>query len=314
MKTIRDWNVIRKHWHAAILALVIILPTAFIMPGKAVPVDVTIAPTQVTLQMNLSMQENVTSLPLVNINLDSSGSKPIADQLTPALQRLVPGATITSLSLHARTVNSSQTWLLSENYTLTIMGVNTNSGASVKSNAGFVSMNVASGINDSGLELNMIGKTYFLSILTSQPSNTAYFINGSPTLSAAIPAQTTLAFFLLDFSWVPAVSTWSRQNDLLGQSTVWTYNPVSPRFNLTFGPRSPEGPLIKSYTALYNPAFELSVPANAWAQGTTVYFYLSTPSEIVMPVIVLLLMVVLGAALYFDRTLSRVRRLRAKKR
>jgi len=298
----------------AIISLIILIPTAFILPGKAVPVDVTVASTQVTLRMNLSIQENITSLPLVNINLDSSGSKSIADHFTPALQRLVPGATIASLSLHARTLNSTGTWLLSENYTLTITGANTNSGSSVKSDTGFVSMNVGSGINDSGLELNKVGKTYFLPILTSQPNNTAYFINGSPTLNAAIPAQTTLLFSLLDFSWVPAVSTWGRQDDLLGQSTVWTYNPGSPRFNLTFGPRSPEGPLLKAFTAVYNPAFQLNVAANSWSQGTTVYFDLSTPSELVMPVVILLLVVVLGFALFFDRSLSRTRRFRAKRR
>jgi len=297
----------------AIISLIILIPIAFILPGKGIAVDVTVAPTQVTLGMNLSLQENITNLPLVNINLDSSSSKSIADQFTPALQRLVPGATVASLSLHARTVNSTGTWLLMENYTLTITGANTNSGSSVKSDTGFVSMNVGSGINDSGLELNKIGKTYFLSILTSQPENTAYFINGSPTLNAAIPAQTTLVFSLLDFSWVPAVSTWSRQDDILGQSTVWRYNPDSPIFNLTFGPKSPEGPLIRTFTAVYNPAFQLNVPANAWAVGTTVYFDLPTPSELLMPVIIVLSVVILAAALYFDRSLSKIQRFRAKR-
>lgn len=303
-----------RSYGLAILSLIILIPTAFMIPGRGVPIDVTVSPTQVTLRMNLSLQENVTSLPLVNINLDSSTSKSIADEFTPAVQRLVPGATVTSLALQARTVNSTGTWLLSENYTLTITGANTNSGSSVKSETGFVSMNVGRGINDSGLELNTVGKTYLLSILTSQPNNTAYFINGSPTLNAAIPAQTTLLFSLLDFSWVPAVSTWGRQDDILGQSTVWTFDPGAPRFNLTFGPRSPEGPLLKAFTAIYNPAFQLNVAANAWAQGTTVSFDLSTPSELVMPVVVLILVVVLGFALYFDRSLSRIQRFRAKKR
>jgi hypothetical protein len=301
--------------HLAIIALIILLPTAFTIPAKGVPVDVTIAPTQVTLRMNLSLQENITSLPLVNFDLNSSGSKSTADRFNLALQRLVPGASIASLSLHARTVNASKAWFLSENYTMTIVGANLDSGAAVKSNLGFLSMSVPGGISASGLELNTIGETYLLANLTSQPANTGYFINGNPTLNSVIPAQTTVAFYLLDFSWVPAISTWGRQDDLIGQSTVWTYNPGSPRFNLTFGPKSPEPPLLlKSFTAVYNPAFQLSVPANAWTVGTTVYFDLSTTSELVMPVIIFTLAVVLVAALFLDRNVSRARKFRAKKR
>jgi len=196
-----------------------------------------------------------------------------------------------------------------------ILGASTNSGSSVKSNTGFLSINVAGGMKESGLELNTIGETYLLANLTSQPANTGYFINGSPTLNSVIPAQTTIAFYLLDFTWVPAISTWSRQDDVIGQSTVWTYNPGSPRFNLTFGPSSPEPPqLLKTFTAVYNPAFQLSVPSNAWAVGTTVYFDLSTPSELAMPVIIFSSAVVLGVALFLDRSVSKTRKSRAKKR
>jgi hypothetical protein len=311
----RDWNVTGMREHVAIMALIILLPAAFIIPAKGVPIDVTIAPTQVTLRMNLSLQENITSLPLVSVDLNSSGSKSTVDRFNLALQRLVPGASIASFSLHARTVNASKSWFLSENYTMTIVGANADSGGAVKSNLGFLSMSVPGGMAASGLELNTIGETYLLANLTSQPPNTGYFINGNPTLNSVIPAQTTAPFYLLDFTWVPAISTWSRQDDLISQSTVWTYNPGSPRFNLTFGPKSPEPPLLlKSFTAVYNPSFQLSVPANAWSAGTTVYFDLSTPSELVMLVIIFSLALVLGVALILDRNVSRTRKLRAKKR
>src|SRR5689334_14268380 len=85
----RDWNVSGRHRHVAIIVLIILLPMAFILPARSMPIDVTLSPAQVTLRMNLSMRENITSLPLVNIDLDSAASKPIADHFTPALQRLV---------------------------------------------------------------------------------------------------------------------------------------------------------------------------------------------------------------------------------
>jgi hypothetical protein len=216
--------------------------------------------------------------------------------------------------MQARTINASRTWILSENYTLVITGVNTNSGSAIRSNTGFLTMNVADGISLGGLELNTVGQSYLLAPLNSQPANTAYFINGGATLNAAIPAQTTQTFSILDFSWVPAVSFWTRKDDLLGQSTTWTFDQGSPRFNLTYGPKSPEGPLIKAFTAVYYPAFQLTVPANAWASGSTVYFDLATPSELVMPTIILISIMVLGATFLLDRRLSVTQRFRAKKR
>jgi hypothetical protein len=303
-----------KHWRIIVVAAIILLPTTIIVPARGAPVYAIVAPSQVTLQMNLSISENITSLPLANIYPNSSASRQIIDHLQPAFQKLVPGATIATLNLQARTINASRTWILSENYTLVITGVNTNSGSAIRSNTGFLTMNVADGISLGGLELNNVGQSYLLAPLNSQPANTAYFINGGATLNAAIPAQTTQTFSILDFSWVPAVSFWTRKDDLLGQSTTWTFDQGSPRFNLTYGPKSPEGPLIKTFTAVYYPAFQLTVPANAWASGSTVYFDLATPSELVMPTIILISIMVLGTTFLLDRRLSVTQRFRAKKR
>ncbi len=175
-------------------------------------------------------------------------------------------------------------------------------------------MNVSDTIPVGGLELNTVGVTYLLANLNSQLSNTAYYIDGHQSLTATIPAQTTLRFYILDFTWVPTVSTWTRHDDLLAQSTTWTYGLGGPRFNLTYGPRSPEGPLLKTFIAIYNPSFTLTVPANAWSDGSIVSFDRSTPSEILMPLLIGISLVVLVTTVALDRNLTSTQRARKKKR
>ena len=55
--------------------------------------EVSVAPDSVTVNMNLALQENATSLPLINFYLDSSNSTKVVGQLAPAVDKLVPGAT-----------------------------------------------------------------------------------------------------------------------------------------------------------------------------------------------------------------------------
>lgn len=301
----------RQFWAVVGLLMLIVetVPAVY-----ATPVVWTISASQITLNMNLGFQENITALPVRNILIDQSNSSVITDHLLPRLIKLAPGVTITDLNLHVRTYNVSRTWFLFENYTVVIGGAITSTGSRISANAGFVSMNVSEGIFVGGLELNGVGKTYLLANLTSQPSNTAYWINTAPTLTSTIPAQTTVGFFLLDFSWVLPISLWAHQGDVLGQSTNWIYNAFGPRYNLTFGPRSPEGPPIRTYTALYDPSFQLTVPANAWAQGTTIYFDVSTPAETIMPLIISASAVILLVAYLLDRRLGVSQRFTRKKR
>ncbi len=206
--------------------------------------EVSVAPDSVTVNMNLVLQENATSLPLISFYLDSSNSTVVVGQLAPAVDKLVPGATITGLTLRARTFNSSGTWFLGENYTLVLGGVSTKHGSSVKADLGFVSIDVPDSLVSDGLELNTVGSTYLANTLNSQGNQSMlYYVNGHQTLTSVIPVQTTVLFRLLDFSWVPSVSSWQNGRDILGQSTTLTFDPGEPRFNLTFGPRSPENTL-----------------------------------------------------------------------
>lgn len=305
-------------WIVPLLIILTLLPSSLIQLSKGQPVQITVGQNSITMNMNLLLQENLTSLPTINTILSQSNSsnvlQPILQPINNSINRLVPTARITGFQLHAQTFNMSGTWLMEENYSIIITGANTNSGSNIRSNLAFVAMNVSQALMVSGREINAVGSAYLLAPLNAQdPKITAYFIDGHQTLSAVIPAQTTSTFWLLDLTWVPPISSWPETQDLLKQNTVWTLDLGAPRYNLTLGRKSPEGPFLKIYTATYYPTFTVSVPANAWVDGNTVSFDLPTPSETIMPLIIGVSLVALIIALVWDRTLTRTIRVRKRK-
>ena len=302
-------------WIIIVLILLAVIPTSLIESSRARPIEIAVDQSSVTMNMNLVLRENLTSLPSINIYLTTTNSSTILQPIANAFHKIVPSANIAILELRTKTTNSSGVWLLEENYSITVRGASTNLGSSIRANIGFIAMNVSQSLMVSNQELNSVGSAYLLAPLNAQdPKATTYYIDGHQTLSAVIPAQTTTTFWLLDLTWVQPVSTWTENQDVLKQSTTWSFDLPAPRYNLTYGTRSPEGPLLRVYTALYNPAFSVSVPANARADGSTISFDLPTPLEIAMPAIatVSLLALVVGSVL--DRRLTGVLRSRKKKR
>jgi hypothetical protein len=269
--------------------------------------------------MNLAFYENVTVLPPISISLGSSNSsetlRTVVQPLQTAIRTLVPTASVSSLEFRARTFNTTKMWYLIENYTIVISGANTNTGSSVASNLAFLSLNMTQPIVLVNQEINAIGTAYILGPLSQQPSNTQFFIDGHQTLNSIIPAETTARFWLLDFTWVQPLPTWTEKSDLLGRTTTWTLTPPGPRYNLTFGPPSPEGTLIRTYEAIYNPTFQVSVPATAWINNKQVSFDLNNPAEITMPIIVAASLAILLSTILIDRKItSKPRSMTKKKR
>jgi len=57
----------------------------------------------------------------------------------------------------------------------------------------------------------------------------------------------------------------------------------------------------------------ITVPSDAWANGNTVSYDLPTPTETVMPAIILTSLIIALAALILDRRLTRPLRARKKR-
>jgi hypothetical protein len=298
-----------------VLILLTIIPVSLLGPSRGQPVDVAVDQTSVKMNMNLVLQENLTSLPSLNIYLAQSNSTLVLQPIYTAFRQLVPSARVASLELHARTSNSTGMWLLVENYSMIVTGATTDLGSSIRANISFIAMNVSQSLIVSNQELNAVGSTYLLAPLNAMdPKTTSYYIDGHQTLSAVIPAQTTITFWLLDLSWVPPISTWTENNDVLKQITTWSLDPPGPRYNLTIGRKSPEGPLIKIWTAVYNPSFKVSVPANALANGNTLSFDVPNPLETIMLALIVVSLTILIVSYASDKRLVGAQRIRKKRR
>ena len=298
-----------------VFLLLIVLPISFIETSEGQPIDISVGQSSVQMNMNLVLAENLTSLPPIDIYLTQSNSTSILQPINTAFQRLVPSTSIEKLELRAHSTNSSGMWLLIENYSITLNGASTNSGSSMRSNLSFIMMNVSQSLAVSNQELNAVGPAYLLAPLDAMdPKTTVYYIDGHQTLSAVIPDQTTVRFWLLDLTWVPQVSGWTETSDALKQTTSWSIDFPGPRYNLTLGRKSPEGPLIKTWIATYNPSFSVSVPANAWIDGNTVSFDTPTQVESAMPILIAISLTALVATFLVDRRFTKGQRVRKKKR
>lgn len=305
--------VSRRVLFLSFFVLLVVLAATPVSHGATVQYQVNAD--NVTLKMNLALVENETGLPLVSFYVDSSNSTAIADNVTAALHKLAPGISVSKLTLRAQSTNSSGTWSLIENYTVVFQGGNKNLGSSVRANIAYISMDVPGAVQNDGLELNTVGLTYLVKPLESQSNQTGYYVNDHQFLTASIPITTTIEFHLLDFSWVPSLSGWTHSQDLLAQTTSWSYDTGSPRFNLTFGPKSStENTLVKKYMAVFSPSFLINVPANAWTDGTNLAFDVPTLAEILMPAIIGVSIVTLGVSLFFDRRMTKNQRFRPKKK
>src|SRR5260370_16070618 len=177
-------------------------------------------------------------------------------------------------------------------------------------------MNVSQSLQIGSLEFNEVGPTILLPALQSKASafsNLQYYIDGSHPRNAVIPEATTARFLILDFTWVTPVSTWTSRDDILGQSTTYTIDPNTPHYNLTLGVPSPEGPLLATYTAIYNPSVAITVPANAWVDGNTVYFDTPSPMSTVSPLIAAITLIVALVTFVADRRIASPLRARRKR-
>jgi hypothetical protein len=302
-----------------ILALAI-LQFSLLSSAHGQEVNIMVTTNSVTLNMNLALQENLTTLPQINAHISlanaTSTIQPLEQTFNNAIQSLVPNARVSNLDISVKTSNSSGTWLMIENYSIVVTGANTNSGSNIAANLGFIAMNLSQPIQVGTTEINGVGPAYLLPALEAKAAsnpNLVFFIDGSNPRTVTIPAQTTTGFWLLDFTWIRPISTWTYNNDILGQSTKWTLNPVDPLYNLTLGLPSPEGGLRAKYVALYGLSTSLTVPSNAWANGNTVSYDIPTPAESVTPAIILATLIIALTALILDRRLTRPLRARKKR-
>ena len=295
----------KARWALLILVVLMLVLQSTIHDSSAAPVDIVVGTSGADVTMRLAITDNLTALPPMAFHLDSTNSSTVANPLEKAIQKLDPKATVTNLALSVTTLNTTGTWILSENYAFHIDGVSDRTGTTVTSNLSFLFFNVTDPVIVAGNELNFVTQAYILSALYSQPAGTTYFINGHKSGGASIPGFTTLSFHLLDFTWISPLSGWTTSRDVLGQTTSWRLNPSGDRYNLTLGPFAPEGVFLKAYEVVYHPQFQVTVRSVAVNNGNAIHFDIASASELAMPALIIVSIVLLVTTLVVDRRLTR---------
>lgn len=317
-----DWHVGSHHttlWLTLILSVLLIIANTFTDAQAQGSIIVNITPPEVTLDYQLALQENATTLSNASVVLDSSNSSQsqFVNSLQNAMQRLVPGIVVDpstftfAASVRQQSQNSS-TWIMSENLTFTVSGAASNKPGMNTYNLGFIAMNMSDSLKFGGVEFNNVGPAYLVSPINSQPASTTFYLDrslvrGGPYLNPVIPSLTTQKFSLLDFSWIPKISDWMHTYRPLDTSSSWTLNPGKDRpglpYNLTMGIKSPEGPLLTSLVAFYTLNLQLTAPARAVANGSTISFTVPAGTDFVLPAIVGTTVILAGATFLAEKKL-----------
>ena len=307
--------------------LVLFLSIALIVSGSVARVQaqetiaINPASSNVILNVHIAFQENITSLSNATLSLDSSSSSEaqVVSSFQSAIERVVPAATVdpSTFKLAASVKQQHQnstTWIISENITLTVGGAASNKPGTSSYDLSFVAMNMSDSLKYAGFEFNNIGPEYLLGAINSQGTGTTFFldralIRGGPYLNPVIPGLSTRTFSLLDFSWIPKISSWNNAFKPLDASSTWKLNPAVDRpglpYNLTVGVKSPEGTILAIKVAYYNLDLEVTAPARALAEGSKITFNVATSTDFVMPVIIAATIVLAAGSFVAERRLAR---------
>ena len=297
---------------SVLLALLAILLVATVTHANAQgSISATITPPVVALKYDVEFWENFTALSQSSVIMDATNSSGLLNTFNAAIQRLVPGARFDSqtFNFQARIVQSSSgsnMWRISENVTGDVLGANPGSSGVANYNIGFLSMNLSDPLVFGGVEYNRVGQAYILQPLDSQRTGTKFYLDqglvrGGPYSNAVIPGEATSKFSLLDFSWIPKVSSWTHTYRPFDSSSMWTLKPGTDStglpFNVTAGIPSPEGTLLTSLTAFINPTLMVSSPPRSWSQASTI-FYNNVVTFPTLMAIILAAVVILAAGSY----------------
>jgi hypothetical protein len=237
---------------------------------------------------------------------NTSESNNVTQPILTAIQKLVPNAKLDKFTLSASVVNMSNTYTLTEDYSFTVIGVTNQTGTLVNANLAFLHMNTTQSVKIHGNELNSVGSTYLVQSMNGLTrQNYDFYIDGSQSLTTQIPVQTTIRFWLLDYTWTPVIAAWNNTRNLVGQQTIWRYHPPTARYNLTLGRKSPEGTTyLAKGVAIFNPSLSITVPANAESNSNTVTFTVPNSEEIIMPVLIGIVIIILAITLVLDHRYS----------
>lgn len=258
---------------AAILILLVIMASLFVLPAYASDVTITIENQQVQARLSLSLQQNITQLPAQSNTLIMASNDQLSSAFTEALTDASPGAAPAGLTLN---LDSAGTWL-NISATMIVAGVSVRNKDVLSANMTWKDFYTSSNLHAGNLSYNTVGKQYLRRIaafysnasrFVGRPNSTItgvnFFVNGTSVSGPA--AENYLGnFTVFDFRALSvSIEDWTRTYTLNNNTTTWRYTPPQP-LDISIGVQRLN--VTTNFFARYGYEAEITVQGIARAHG-----------------------------------------------
>jgi hypothetical protein len=260
-----------------------VIGSIFVVPAHASTITFDVGKDHVHVMMNLSLHQNMTTLPTQTSTLTLSQDPAMSTSLKQAVTKIDPAANPSDGSMK---IGSSKNWL---NLTLTldVAGVTDQRGDLATVNMTWKSFQVTADLRDGNLSYNAIGNTYLRPVIDfyanaskfeNNPNATikavTFFVNGTESVGGDTAKNTVGNFTLLDFRPLTLpLDQWTRTYNLENNTTNWTFIPVTT-FNASVTSQQHNQSLVVSSDYTYDA--EVTVPGLARASGNTLLIDVGT--------------------------------------
>ncbi len=271
----------------AIIILLIVMVSVFIVPTSASNVSVTIKKKegQVQAVFGLSLQQNITQLPNQTNTLNLTNDGELASAFTDALRKTNSTAAPSDLAVDIASRGKS----LSLTTTMTLSGISERRGDIFRVDMGWKAFNVVADLRAGNLSYNMIGARYFRPIVVfysnasrfvSRPNATitgvSFLVNGT-SVGPSTAENYAGNFTIFDFTDLKSpLEKWERTYSLSNDTTTWRYNPPQ---RLNFLITTQHQNRTTEFFATYSYDAEITVSGIARAHGDTLMVDAGTGQE-----------------------------------
>jgi hypothetical protein len=254
----------------------------FVLPAYASDVTITIQYQQVQAKLTLSLQQNITQLPVQSNTLSMASNDELSSAFTKALTDASPGAAPTGLTMN---LDSAGMWL-NISATMMVSGVSVRNKDVLSANMTWKDFEVSANLRAGNLSYNTIGKQYLRPVaafysnasqFVGRPNSTItgvnFFVNKT-SVSGLVAENYVGNFTLFDFRALSVpIEDWTRTYTLNNNTTTWRYAPPQ-LLDITIGVQRLN--VTKSFFARYGYEAEITIQGIARAQGDTLLLDVGT--------------------------------------
>jgi hypothetical protein len=249
------------------------------------------------LSQNLTELENSFAFPVLSGMLVGNNATGLATIVQQAIDRKVPGAGVSDLTLGLESTpwsNNTDIQWFNVSLQFRVRGVQTSQLGAEKIDMSWKSFAVSQNMTIGSAEVNNIGATYLFNPMTKIATaeyGSSSFITFKNVVNDRIVSPKTMAgaaaaISLFNFSRIlPGIDTWQQSYDFSSGSIVWSFNPgpgLGVIITRTFNEPQSAGPQVVNNIFTYRVGGSISGPSKSSALGDMITARFDSNLETVM--------------------------------